>query len=932
MAFVPKTFIPESSPRPQGGSAFIPKTFQPEKKSVGGFIENVGKSAVGAVSGIGQMIANPIDTAKGIYNLGSGVVSKFIPGRQKSEDYADAVGQFYKQRYGGVENIKNTLYNDPVGALLDVSTIATGAGGALRGAGNLTRASGLARAGSRLVKAGEAIDPLLQAGRGVGRVTRGAVNRIKPAALAGSENIATRGLGNPAKQAQLAEKYGQSPADFIQKYNLYDRSPETAKAVRQSIGEQFDLGARGSTAQIPVGSIVKSIDDKIAELKAGVGGVISENTANQIDELTKRKQMFLESVSGKGQDTFTPRSVEPVAQGGEIDKAGVDFAKRFKIDTSNVGKANNQIDQWVRYLNDKPDEALKQAGYSYKGGGNADYVSQGLLDLKTKLNQGVAQGGLGDTYYHGTADKFDKFDISKSKEGNLGPGIYLTDQKLAAEEYGRQAAIRKQVAAGDLYGDRPPSSVMDVVVDKSAKIKKLDYQPTYSEAQKIRAEGFDGISYPDQTLQNTMGQYGVKPKSNAVVIFNQDKVNLSPSKGGLGDIGKYKSADDFIKAIDNQGDSSLRSPGVGMKTTTGEPVILKGFHGTTKQFDNFEIPKDGIRYTGDGVYFYPNKSSAEGFTGGKGRVVESYLDLKKPYNLYLPEGNIDYQPGSEIINGIKAGGYDSIIVRIKDVDSVTKKVEADIINEIVVFDASAIKTKDQLKELFRSTSPSKGGLGEVAKATKPQTVETLFSNRQVSPEFATEFRRKVIDPDVPKSEFGLNPKETGKAGGVKSARDIFRREIIKAVPELEQLGMDYGMAKGMEDVITKAASRASNRQLFNFTKLGSAGVGAFLNGIPGFIGGLVGEQIVNHPKFLEAVSRTLRAIAESRGMNVSPTFSKGTSAGYLFGKAGRITTSPQTPAISPNQGLPDQSSQTYNPIIQPPASYQPYQIKRTFGR
>lgn len=755
MAFVPKTFIPESSPRPQGGSAFIPKTFQPEKKSVGGFIENVGKSAVGAVSGIGQMIANPIDTAKGIYNLGSGVVSKFIPGRQKSEDYADAVGQFYKQRYGGVENIKNTLYNDPVGALLDVSTIATGAGGALRGAGNLTRASGLARAGSRLVKAGEAIDPLLQAGRGVGRVTRGAVNRIKPAALAGSENIATRGLGNPAKQAQLAEKYGQSPADFIQKYNLYDRSPETAKAVRQSIGEQFDLGARGSTAQIPVGSIVKSIDDKIAELKAGVGGVISENTANQIDELTKRKQMFLESVSGKGQDTFTPRSVEPVAQGGEIDKAGVDFAKRFKIDTSNVGKANNQIDQWVRYLNDKPDEALKQAGYSYKGGGNADYVSQGLLDLKTKLNQGVAQGGLGDTYYHGTADKFDKFDISKSKEGNLGPGIYLTDQKLAAEEYGRQAAIRKQVAAGDLYGDRPPSSVMDVVVDKSAKIKKLDYQPTYSEAQKIRAEGFDGISYPDQTLQNTMGQYGVKPKSNAVVIFNQDKVNLSPSKGGL---------------------------------------------------------------------------------------------------------------------------------------------------------------------------------GEVAKATKPQTVETLFSNRQVSPEFATEFRRKVIDPDVPKSEFGLNPKETGKAGGVKSARDIFRREIIKAVPELEQLGMDYGMAKGMEDVITKAASRASNRQLFNFTKLGSAGVGAFLNGIPGFIGGLVGEQIVNHPKFLEAVSRTLRAIAESRGMNVSPTFSKGTSAGYLFGKAGRITTSPQTPAISPNQGLPDQSSQTYNPIIQPPASYQPYQIKRTFGR
>jgi len=45
--------------------------------------------------------------------------------RGMSTDYqpqADAVGKFYKDRYGGIENIKKSFYEDPTGVALDAAT------------------------------------------------------------------------------------------------------------------------------------------------------------------------------------------------------------------------------------------------------------------------------------------------------------------------------------------------------------------------------------------------------------------------------------------------------------------------------------------------------------------------------------------------------------------------------------------------------------------------------------------------------------------------------------------------------------------------------------------------------------------------------------------------------------------------------------------
>ena len=77
-----------------------------------------------------------------------GGVQKLIPGEQGSEQYADAMGQFVKDRFGGVENIKKTIAEDPVGLLGDVAGLLTGGGmAAAKGAGLAGKAGKISKIG-----------------------------------------------------------------------------------------------------------------------------------------------------------------------------------------------------------------------------------------------------------------------------------------------------------------------------------------------------------------------------------------------------------------------------------------------------------------------------------------------------------------------------------------------------------------------------------------------------------------------------------------------------------------------------------------------------------------------------------------------------------------------------------------------------------------
>ncbi|MBR1032114.1 hypothetical protein [Bradyrhizobium liaoningense] len=119
-------------------------------------LQNAPSSIGNFVSDIVQPILHPIDTATAIKNVGQGYLEKggLISGDQHTQ-YADAVNQYFANRYGSTEGFKRALAEDPVGVFGDIPTVLTG------GEAVLGRLPGLAgKAAKAAGTAGRFVDPL----------------------------------------------------------------------------------------------------------------------------------------------------------------------------------------------------------------------------------------------------------------------------------------------------------------------------------------------------------------------------------------------------------------------------------------------------------------------------------------------------------------------------------------------------------------------------------------------------------------------------------------------------------------------------------------------------------------------------------------------------------------------------------------------------
>lgn len=284
----------------------------PKQKTMGEFLGNVASSGARAVGDTVGAVANVFNpnmeqnTVANLLKLGQSVLEVAMPGEQGNEDIARQVGQYYAQRYGGLDKAWNSFYADPVGVAMDVSTVLTGAGGLLKGAGTASNVSGLTRAGKSLTSAGRYADPIALSGSkmasGTGNLTRKFANSVENA----SDGIITRGIGNPAAQAKLAQKSGRSVGSFIKEYDLYDRSPETAGQVKKAIISQYDDLALNSGNQLPMGQVIQQIDNEIAKLSGG-SAKFSDAAQSQVAELMRRRQQLIEASGGTAE--YSPVNV-----------------------------------------------------------------------------------------------------------------------------------------------------------------------------------------------------------------------------------------------------------------------------------------------------------------------------------------------------------------------------------------------------------------------------------------------------------------------------------------------------------------------------------------------------------------------------------------------------------------------------------------------
>jgi hypothetical protein len=211
--------VPSQPQKPERSWSSVPVeaagNLLPSAKNFAGAIVEAVTSPVQTVKNLGDVVAGGArNAAEAVLPSGAfEYLDSFAEPQRRAEfdAKADAVGQFYKDRYGSMEGLKNTLATDPVGAAADAATV-------LYGGGALTPG----RAGTAINRAGSAIDPLANAGRVLnaggtvaknvlGTTTGAGALPIETAFQAGKRGSETftdnmRGVADPNDAVAMAER------------------------------------------------------------------------------------------------------------------------------------------------------------------------------------------------------------------------------------------------------------------------------------------------------------------------------------------------------------------------------------------------------------------------------------------------------------------------------------------------------------------------------------------------------------------------------------------------------------------------------------------------------------------------------------------------------------------------------------------------------
>ncbi len=187
-------------------------------------------------SNIGDTIAGL--THQGFKKIGLGSTADETPEAQADIAKAEALENQYKQRYGGLRNIGNTLYSDPVGALADAAMLTGGVAGAAGKTGELAEAANMGRTANALRTASRAAKTATEYNPVVSVPTK-----VIPAAYQGAKTAIT----------DIRDRVADPHTTMIQALRptasrtTFDRSVATAmpdiKAVESVPGNIKDVGS-----------------------------------------------------------------------------------------------------------------------------------------------------------------------------------------------------------------------------------------------------------------------------------------------------------------------------------------------------------------------------------------------------------------------------------------------------------------------------------------------------------------------------------------------------------------------------------------------------------------------------------------------------------------------------------------------------------------
>jgi hypothetical protein len=265
-------------------------------KNLPGSIVEEGKNVIGAIT-------QPIQTLKGIGNLALGVAEKAIPGGPyPQEKYADALGDYFANRYGSKDAFLSELQNKPASVLSDLSMLVTG------GASGAAKLASLSKVGA---KAAPALEKVAQVGTAIDPLNLAANTTMYGASKAIPTSIAPMMYESAAK---WSTKLGPEERAAITETALKNQIPLTYEGLGKVQSKLGDLGdkmdnlitnATDQNIKIPATKVLESLKD----VKKQSGGFKIE-AGQDIKEINNIEKQFKTYLKQNKITSVTPQQLQ----------------------------------------------------------------------------------------------------------------------------------------------------------------------------------------------------------------------------------------------------------------------------------------------------------------------------------------------------------------------------------------------------------------------------------------------------------------------------------------------------------------------------------------------------------------------------------------------------------------------------------------------
>lgn len=305
----------------EGVTAEQLRTYNPDKGIFERAGENLWPSAKKFVSDVAQPFINPAQTVQALQSMSEEILPWAGP---KENAILPAVGEHYADRYGSLEQAKETFATDPVGFAADVSLPLAGGGSVL------AKSPGMVGKVGRVVqKTGQALDPINMVTKPIGATSR----------------LVKKGL-DVAVPEVMGLTTGAGATPFKRAYRAGQEGGETA--ARFKAGMRSDLGTE------PVERAAAAMRAKnVAKSKAYTEGMKGVRGSGAVVDFSK----IDDAIKGVIDDYTITTSKGSYIKGGEALKSKLnemnDLINQWRLDpelhtASNIDQLKQAIDElWV---------------------------------------------------------------------------------------------------------------------------------------------------------------------------------------------------------------------------------------------------------------------------------------------------------------------------------------------------------------------------------------------------------------------------------------------------------------------------------------------------------------------------------------------------------------------------------------------------------